>query len=237
MSKPVYYKRSANRSEFFLIHISFIWTGSLLVPTNIVYQSLLPDSWWWIGRQVHVTLQMLIPITQPRPISSMPDFHTFYSSIYMHTHIIKNPKPSLHILWYQILTFFSLCFVTFIIFLSNTMAIRLPGIMNAKHILRRSNSFGKQAASIPIDVPKGYIAVYVGESEKRRFVIPISFLNQPSFLTLLSKAEEEFGYDHPMGGLTIPCSENIFIDLASHLHELWNGATKRKQQKHFCKSM
>jgi len=89
MSKPVvYYKRSANRSEFFLIHISFIWTGSLLVPTNIVYQSL-PDSWWWIGRQVHVTLQVLIPITQPRPISSMPDVHTFYSSIYMHTHIIK----------------------------------------------------------------------------------------------------------------------------------------------------
>ncbi|KAM3743304.1 hypothetical protein ACB098_07G134300 [Castanea mollissima] len=100
------------------------------------------------------------------------------------------------------------------------MAIHLPSIMNAKHILRRSNSFGKQAASTPIDVPKGYIAVYVGESEKRRFVIPISFLNQPSFLTLLSKAEEEFGYNHPMGGLTIPCSENIFIDLTSRLHEL-----------------
>uniref|UniRef100_A0A7N2MYZ0 Uncharacterized protein n=2 Tax=Quercus lobata TaxID=97700 RepID=A0A7N2MYZ0_QUELO len=100
------------------------------------------------------------------------------------------------------------------------MAIRLPSIMHAKHILRRSNSFGKQVASTSIDVPKGYIAVYVGESEKRRFVIPISFLNQPSFLELLSKAEEEFGYDHPMGGLTIPCNEDIFIDLTSRLHEL-----------------
>ena len=67
---------------------------------------------------------------------------------------------------------------------------------------------------------KGYIAVYVGESEKRRSVIPISFLNQPLFLELLSKAEEEFGYDHPMGGLTISCSEDIFIDLTSRLHEL-----------------
>ena len=55
--------------------------------------------------------------------------------------------------------------------------------------------------------------------EMRRFVIPISFLNQPSFLELLSKAEEGFRYDHPMGDLTIPCNEDI-IDLTSHLHEL-----------------
>ncbi|XP_050262147.1 auxin-responsive protein SAUR21-like [Quercus robur] len=100
------------------------------------------------------------------------------------------------------------------------MAIRLLGIMHAKHILRRSNSFGKQVASTSINVPKGYIAIYVGESERRRFVIPISFLNQPSFQELLSKAEEEFGFDHPMGGLTIPCSEDIFINLTSSLYEL-----------------
>ena len=100
------------------------------------------------------------------------------------------------------------------------MAIRLPSIMYAKHILRRSNSSGKQAASTYIDVPKGYIAIYVGEGERRRFVIPISFLNQPSFQELLAKAEEEFGFDHPMGGVTIPCSEDIFIDLTSRLHEL-----------------
>ncbi|KAL4615986.1 hypothetical protein ACB092_07G166900 [Castanea dentata] len=100
------------------------------------------------------------------------------------------------------------------------MAIRLLSIMHAKHILRRSNSFGMQVASTCIDVPKGYIAIYVGESERRRFVIPISFLNQPSFQELLSKSEEEFGFDHLMGGLTIPCSEDIFINLTSRLYEL-----------------
>ncbi|CAN1852700.1 Auxin-induced protein X15 [Linum perenne] len=26
-------------------------------------------------------------------------------------------------------------------------------------------------------------------------------------------AEEEFGFDHPMGGLTIPCSEEIFASV------------------------
>ncbi|KAF5448919.1 hypothetical protein F2P56_029410 [Juglans regia] len=101
------------------------------------------------------------------------------------------------------------------------MAIRFPSILHAKHILRRSNSFAKQAASTSLDVPKGYFAVYVGEShEMKRFVVPISLLKQPSFQELLNKAEEEYGFDHPMGGLTIPCSEDIFIDLTCRLHEL-----------------
>ncbi|KAG5033635.1 hypothetical protein JHK87_008545 [Glycine soja] len=69
-----------------------------------------------------------------------------------------------------------------------------------------------------VDVPKGRVAVYVGENQKKRFVIPISYLNQPSFLELLNQAEQEFGFDHPMGGLTIPCNENVFLDVTSRLH-------------------
>jgi SAUR family protein len=99
------------------------------------------------------------------------------------------------------------------------MAIRLPGVINAKNILRQSNTFAKKAASSFMDVPKGHLAIYVEESEKKRFVVPVSLLNQPSFQELLGKAEEEFGFDHPMGGLTIPCSEDLFIDLTSRLHQ------------------
>ncbi|KAG5047833.1 hypothetical protein JHK85_008936 [Glycine max] len=69
-----------------------------------------------------------------------------------------------------------------------------------------------------VDVPKGRVAVYVGENQKKRFVIPISYLNQPSFLEVLNQAEQEFGFDHPMGGLTIPCNENVFLDVTSRLH-------------------
>ncbi|XP_028964963.1 auxin-responsive protein SAUR27-like [Malus domestica] len=65
------------------------------------------------------------------------------------------------------------------------------------------------------DVPKGYLAVYVGENERQQFIIPVSYLNQPSFQDLLSDAEQEFGFDHPMGGLTIPCRQDIFIDIIS----------------------
>ncbi|KAL0730133.1 hypothetical protein Bca4012_026226 [Brassica carinata] len=65
--------------------------------------------------------------------------------------------------------------------------------------------------------PKGFLAVYVGESQKRRYVVPISYLSQPMFQALLSKSEEEFGFDHPMGGLTIPCPEDAFIAVTSRL--------------------
>ena len=65
-------------------------------------------------------------------------------------------------------------------------------------------------------MPKGFVAVYVGENMKR-FVIPISYLNHPEFQDLLSQAEEEFGFDHPMGGLTIPCTEEAFEGVASNL--------------------
>ncbi|ONH90874.1 hypothetical protein PRUPE_8G079600 [Prunus persica] len=89
------------------------------------------------------------------------------------------------------------------------MGFWLPGTVNTKRSLNQA------AASKAL--PKGYFAVYVGESQKKRFVIPISYLNEPLFLDLLNQAEEEFGYDHPMGGITIPCSEDTFLDLTSHL--------------------
>lgn len=66
-------------------------------------------------------------------------------------------------------------------------------------------------------IPKGYCAVYVGENQKKRFVIPITHLNQSCFQELLSQTEEKFGYHHPMGGLTIHCRDDIFTDLISRL--------------------
>ncbi|XP_023755284.1 auxin-induced protein 15A [Lactuca sativa] len=68
------------------------------------------------------------------------------------------------------------------------------------------------------DVPKGHLAVYVGENQKRRFVVPVSYLEQPLFQELLRQSEEEFGFDHPMGGLTISCEEDQFFELTSLLH-------------------
>ncbi|KAI3447969.1 hypothetical protein Pfo_004634 [Paulownia fortunei] len=92
---------------------------------------------------------------------------------------------------------------------NTTMAIR--------QLLRRSLSTVKRSTSTGTDVPKGHLAVYVGEIEKKRFIIPVSYLNHPSFQDLLCQAEEEFGFHHPMGGITIPCSEDLFNDLTCRL--------------------
>ncbi|KAF4360522.1 hypothetical protein F8388_000821 [Cannabis sativa] len=91
-----------------------------------------------------------------------------------------------------------------------TMGFRFASLVHAKQLIQKPFSSTK-------DVPKGYLAVYVGEKRMKRFVVPISFLNQPSFQNLLSQAEEEFGFDHPMGALTIPCNEVSFIKLVSRL--------------------
>jgi SAUR family protein len=93
------------------------------------------------------------------------------------------------------------------------MGFRLPAA------IRRASFSSSQTSSNVLNVPKGYLTVYVGE-EMKRFVIPTSYLNQPSFQNLLSQAEEEFGYDHSMGGLTIPCTEEIFLHITSGYNRL-----------------
>ncbi|XP_009628643.1 protein SMALL AUXIN UP-REGULATED RNA 12-like [Nicotiana tomentosiformis] len=88
-----------------------------------------------------------------------------------------------------------------------------------KQILIRCSSLGKkhdfydQDYYLPIDVPKGHFAVYVGEN-RTRYVVPISLLTHPEFQCLLHRAEEEFGFDHDMG-ITIPCEEVVFRSLTS----------------------
>nr|VDC78968.1 unnamed protein product [Brassica rapa] len=77
-------------------------------------------------------------------------------------------------------------------------------LLGAKKILGRSVTAASTSKRATSAAPKGY-------------VVPISYLSQPSFQALLSKSEEEFGFNHPMGGLTIPCPEDTFINVTSRL--------------------
>nr|AMQ09526.1 small auxin up regulated protein [Boehmeria nivea] len=92
------------------------------------------------------------------------------------------------------------------------MGFHFPSVVHAKQLIQKPFSNTK-------NIPRGFLAVYIGEkSNMKRYVIPVSYLNQPSFQYLLSQSEEEFGFNHPMGGLTIPCTEDAFINLISCLN-------------------
>ncbi|MCD7467128.1 Auxin-responsive protein saur50 [Datura stramonium] len=91
-----------------------------------------------------------------------------------------------------------------------------------KQILKRCSSLGMkqgcydhQEYHLPIDVPKGHFAVYVGQN-RTRYIVPISFLTHPEFQCLLRQSEEEFGFDHDMG-ITIPCEEVVFQSLTNSM--------------------
>ncbi|XP_073023623.1 protein SMALL AUXIN UP-REGULATED RNA 51-like [Primulina eburnea] len=98
---------------------------------------------------------------------------------------------------------------------------KLPQAATLKQILKRCSSLGKKHdyhdddEGLPMDVPKGHFAVYVGEN-RTRYIVPISFLTHTEFQCLLRRAEEEFGFDHEMG-ITIPCEEVVFRSLTSML--------------------
>lgn len=99
------------------------------------------------------------------------------------------------------------------------MGLMRSMLPNAKQIfksqsMRNKNGSSSSSTTSSDLVPKGHVAVYVGERmEKKRFVVPISYLNHPLFREFLNRAEEEFGFHHPMGGLTIPCREEAFLHL------------------------
>ncbi|XP_047341385.1 auxin-responsive protein SAUR36-like [Impatiens glandulifera] len=59
-----------------------------------------------------------------------------------------------------------------------------------------------------LDVPKGHLAVYVGD-DAQRFLVPVIYFNHPLFGDLLKETENKFGYDFP-GGIQIPCPVSDF---------------------------
>ncbi|XP_023511423.1 auxin-responsive protein SAUR15-like isoform X1 [Cucurbita pepo subsp. pepo] len=86
----------------------------------------------------------------------------------------------------------------------------LPEIIHhARQITHRSASSHHRSGCS--DVPKGHFVVYVGEEEdeRKRFVVPLSYLKNPLFQELLSQAAEEFGFEHQgqalMSTLNYPC--------------------------------
>ncbi|KAJ8555642.1 hypothetical protein K7X08_013138 [Anisodus acutangulus] len=75
-----------------------------------------------------------------------------------------------------------------------------------------------------VSVPKGHLAVYVGEKEDDtcRIVVPVMFFNHPLFVELLREAEMVYGYNHS-GGIQIPCRVSKFENVKSRIAATGGG--------------
>ncbi|KAJ4704913.1 Auxin-responsive protein [Melia azedarach] len=72
-------------------------------------------------------------------------------------------------------------------------------------------SMQREDNSIPRDVPKGHLVVYVGENYKR-YVIKITLLKHPLFKALLDQARDVYDFSTD-SKLCIPCEETTFLDV------------------------
>ncbi|KAK1429160.1 hypothetical protein QVD17_11363 [Tagetes erecta] len=78
-------------------------------------------------------------------------------------------------------------------------------LLQAKSWGPRNTSVGSGQEIVPEDVKEGHFAVIAADDEEeRRFVVPLAYLDRPSFRRLLERAAEEYGFDHE-GALMVPC--------------------------------
>ncbi|XP_011033963.1 PREDICTED: uncharacterized protein LOC105132279 [Populus euphratica] len=70
----------------------------------------------------------------------------------------------------------------------------------------------------PVTVPKGHLAVYVGQKDGdfHRVLVPVIYFNHPLFGELLREAEEEYGFNQ-QGGITIPCRFSEFESVQTRI--------------------
>ncbi|KAH0643124.1 hypothetical protein KY290_034729 [Solanum tuberosum] len=79
-----------------------------------------------------------------------------------------------------------------------------------------------------VSVPKGHLAVYVGEKKDDtcRIMVPVIYFNHPLFAELLKEAEMVYGYNHS-GGIRIPCRVSEFENVKSRIAATGGGGSSR----------
>lgn len=79
--------------------------------------------------------------------------------------------------------------------------------------------------SKPVNVPKGHLAVYVGEKDDGgacRVLVPVIYFNHPLFAELLREAETVYGFNHT-GGIQIPCQKSKFENVKTRIAAVASG--------------
>ncbi|RYR55027.1 hypothetical protein Ahy_A06g030281 isoform A [Arachis hypogaea] len=110
---------------------------------------------------------------------------------------------------------------------ANTGTTTSKSIKFLKRTLSLSERDVAQTANNNTVVPKGYLAICVGE-ELKRFVIPTVYLGHQAFQILLREAEEEFGFQQT-GVLRIPCEVSVFESILKMVEGKNNGRNNNQE--------
>ena len=193
---------------------------------NFMVYPMTLNPWWWVGRQNHVIFHMrFLPLPSFKSLSTTQS--TFWRIItqlrLLLAQVFKNSTATTpeHFTSHLRYVFFFLTLLTnrSIHYPYKIIAIRIPRVIHAKQILQPFSVTAHKAALAGVDVPKGYFMVYVGEQE--RSVCDSDIIFESAFIPrFVSSSRGRILFVHPMGGLSIPCGEEVFINLTSRLGRL-----------------
>ncbi|ONK68128.1 uncharacterized protein A4U43_C05F7740 [Asparagus officinalis] len=117
------------------------------------------------------------------------------------------------------------------IFLQSSKFSPFSSSKRSKSLLRPNDHPKATLLHSKSEVPKGYLAVYVGEDMKR-FVIPTTYLSLQAFKELMEASAETFGYQNE-GGLRIQCDAGEFEDTLKVLEGMKKGQKKEMKRRSF----
>ena len=111
----------------------------------------------------------------------------------------------------------------------------------AKMICSSNSGLGRCSSYRPVGmempetaVPKGHLAVYVGQKDGagdfQRVLVPVIYFNHPLFGELLRESEKEYGFHHS-GGITIPCRISEFESVQTRIAAC-QGCRKMTWRRH-----
>uniref|UniRef100_A0A7N0TMG8 Small auxin up regulated protein n=1 Tax=Kalanchoe fedtschenkoi TaxID=63787 RepID=A0A7N0TMG8_KALFE len=87
-----------------------------------------------------------------------------------------------------------------------SLKVAMARLQRSLSLTKKSPDESELEQDIPHDVKEGHFAVMAMDCQNRatRFVIPLTCLSHPVFLSFLAQAAEEYGFDRA-GALTLPC--------------------------------
>ncbi|KAI3842309.1 hypothetical protein MKW98_026099 [Papaver atlanticum] len=79
-------------------------------------------------------------------------------------------------------------------------------------------------------VPRRCVAILVGQKQER-FVILVTYLNHPKFMSLLKEAEEVYGFRHK-SNIILPCDVDEFLNVQSLIEQETMSCSPRHHNYH-----